>query len=339
MSELLSSYSSANVFPAKILRHEKLIHFCLHQKKVFPIHLQLNVTNSCQLDCGFCSCGGRDKSLQLSLSEIEKIMTKARDLGCESTTCTGGGEFLLHKDVNNIFCLLDMLNIQIGLVTSGLLLDRIENKASKGIVWCRISSSDELPAQLERIGKTLKEWFEIIDNACEENPHIDWAFSYVLTDKPNFPFIQEVVNFADKHGFTHIRVVCNILNPNHQRMNALQAYLKRKNIDTSKVIFQPRSRYTHGRYPCWLPLAKPVLGADNFWYSCCGSQYIKLNKPRRDYEPLTRISKFQGVKGLVDFVERQEPFDGRICERCYYDNYNQILDIWLRGNIKHAKFI
>lgn len=330
MSELQSSYSSANVFPAKILHHQKLMRSCLHEHKVFPIHLQLNPTNRCNFNCDFCSCSGRDKRLELSIDELGEIMANVETLGCESVTVTGSGEPLMHKDLDGLLDICtNALGIQVGLVTNGLLLDRLNNG---NIVWCRISSSDNLLAQLERIGKTVEEWFEIIDNACHAHPQIDWAFSHVRTIVGgNTDHLENLIEFANEHDFTHVRVVSDIFKM--PDLGLLQSHLNGR-IDLSKVIFQPRSRFTYGSNPCYISLLKPVVGADGYVYPCCGTQYALAN-PSHDYEKVMRMGK---ATDLDKLVEDQAFFDGRMCVKCYYDSYNYALRTML-GNVKHAKFI
>lgn len=328
MSELQSSYSSANVFPAKILHHEKLIRSCLHEHKVFPIHLQLNPTNRCQFDCPFCSCSGRDKQFELPINEMRKIILNAGELGCESITITGGGETLMYKNLDELLVCLEFLGIQVGLVTNGLLLDRLNSE----VVWCRISSSDGLPTQLERIGKTVEEWFEIIDNACKAHPQVDWAFSHVRTRVGgNTDYLENLIKFANKHIFTHVRIVSDIYKMHN--LSLLQSHLNGR-ADLSRVIFQPRSKYTHGSNPCYISLLKPVVGADGYIYPCCGTQYA-LAKPSKDYEPSMRMGK---ATDLDKLVEDQAFFDGSVCQKCYYGNYNFALGTMLH-NLKHVKFI
>lgn len=336
MSELLSSYSSANVFPAKILHHEKLMHSCLHNHKVFPIHLQLNPTNRCNFNCKFCSCSSRDKMLELSVDDVCEIMYKAKRLGCESCTITGGGEPLMHKHLDDLFGVMEDEKIEVGLVTNGLLLNRIE-EYSQSIVWCRISCSDELPSQLERIGKITSDWFQTIENAQKENPHIDWAFSYVLTGKTNKKFIQQLVEFANNHYFTHIRLVCDILHSHKvaPEMYGVTDFLRQvAQVDDSKVIYQTRANWTHGQNPCYISLLKPVVGADSYVYPCCGTQYALAN-PSRDYEKSMRMGY---ATDLDKLVEEQAFFDGSVCVRCYYSNYNWALKTLL-GTVKHEKFV
>ena len=92
MENRIASFTSASVFPAKILVNPELMRKITEEKKIPPVHLQLNITNHCNLDCPFCSCSARDKRQQMSYAEIEELMTKAKMLGCEAVTITGVAE-------------------------------------------------------------------------------------------------------------------------------------------------------------------------------------------------------------------------------------------------------
>jgi uncharacterized radical SAM superfamily Fe-S cluster-containing enzyme len=54
----VSSYSSAGVFPVKLFQCDGLVD---KYKRIKPIHIQLNLTNKCNLSCSFCSCQNRTK--------------------------------------------------------------------------------------------------------------------------------------------------------------------------------------------------------------------------------------------------------------------------------------
>ena len=97
MEEIVNSYSSASVFPIKLLHNE-----IIKDGKIIPIHVQLIPTNKCNLNCKFCSCGDRRKDLELTLEECKKVIDIVSKRGTKSITITGGGEPLLHPDINKI---------------------------------------------------------------------------------------------------------------------------------------------------------------------------------------------------------------------------------------------
>jgi len=338
--EIKMSFAAADVsFPAKLLHHQKLIKSVVEKHFIPPVHLQLNPTNKCDFNCSFCSCKNRNKRLQLKYGEILDVMKTAKRLGTESVTITGGGEPLLHAHINKIIKAIHSLGIQIGLVTNGTLFYRLKPKRLKELVWCRISASDELPEQLERIGLNTSMWFDEIRKTVSRT-QIDWAFSYVVIE-PNHELIEKIVEFANLHGFTHVRLVNNIFRAGElekeRSMDQIRRNLWKKSINDSIVNYQKRSKWERGTKNCYIALLKPVLGADGYWYPCCGTQYA-LKQPSYDYEPSMRLSEKKLSAGLREFIKKQEPFNGINCVKCYYMPYNNALRTML-SDIKHEAFI
>lgn len=328
----LFSYSAANMFPMKILRNEDLILSCLREKRIFPIHVQLNPTNRCNFKCSFCSCGNRDRTLELSKQENLDYMRKFKNLGCKSVTITGGGEPLLHPEINRIIQEIHSLGIQVGLVTNGSLLKKLE---CKDLVWARISSSDELSHQLGG-ESSVPLWFRGIADAWIQLRKVDWSFSHVVTPKVDVDTVAMIVKFANYFSFTHVRLVSDILRAEQcsSSLLSLRKQLSKRKIDDSKVIYQPRAQYVRGTNPCYISLLKPVVGADGNLYPCCGTQYA-LPNPARDYEKSMRMGS---ISDLDRIYRNQEFFDGSRCVKCYYGDYNRALSIMLNG-LAHEEFI
>ena len=330
------SYASANVFPAKLLHNEQLLRATKIAHKIPIIHLQLNPTNRCNFNCPFCSCSARNRNLELSVREIEDIMKKAKTCGCQSVTITGGGEPLLHPEINEIISEINDLGIEIGIVTNGTPLKLLTDASLKRIVWIRISSSDYLQSELKKIGKNTDKWLNEIADVIKRSGNIDWAFSHVVSERPDFELIRSIVEFANKHFFTHIRLVNNILLVDHLKDQIWQVkqYLKEKMVDDTLVNYQDRSEWTKGTPKCYISILKPVIGADGWIYPCCGNQY-SLENPSRDYEKSMRMGK---AKDINKIWENQEFFDGSNCVKCYYHQYNWALGVLL-SNLKHSKFV
>ncbi len=332
--ELKYSFSSANTFPMKLIRNLDILESCILDKNVLSVHYQLNPTNKCNFNCEFCSCSERNRRLELSLKQIDYIFRIALRYGVQSTTITGGGEPLMFKDFNEMIKIINDKDIDVGLVTNGTLLNKI-NVLDK-IIWIRISVSDIYSKQLmilnKNIGEQILEWRKII----KDNNNIDWSFSYVLGHKPNYKLIARLIEFANEQNFTHFRLVNDIFLANELRdkMNYVRSYLKFKNVDDSIVNYQDRSYWMEGSNPCYISLLKPVIGADGYIYPCCGTQYA-LNEPSKDYEFLMRMGN---IRDLDNILKRQRFFDGSICYKCYYSEYNRALDILLNG-LKHESFI
>jgi len=318
------SYSSADIsIPVKILHDLDLLKQITQHKHIVPRHLQLSITNKCNLKCKFCSCSDADKQLELDAKRIFTILQKAKQAGCLSVTITGGGEPLLHPKVNEIIRECKRLDILVGLVTNGTMLDKLK----ENIGWCRISFDPDRVFSSDFADKIKK--------IKERLPKIEWAFSFVLIDnetkKNDFGDLRKLVEFANVSNFTHVRVVVDIFHPNESLI--LQAHSILKGID-ERVFYQSRAHPTKGSKKCWISLLKPTIGTDGNIYPCCGVQYA-INDSKRDFTP--KMSMGRG-EDIVDIIERQDCFDGSVCNVCYYQGYNNLLSLLLQ-DVKHKEWL
>ena len=317
------SYTAASTLPGKLLQNAELVSD-VRCGYIPPVHVQLNPTNRCNLKCGFCSCSERDKQAELAFDQLLVAMATFKDLGCKSVTITGGGEPLLHPNINTLLSTLNLdLGIKVGLVTNGTQFKHLANYLD--ITWCRISSSDDREP----------EWAGIL-NAVQAGPGVDWAFSHVLTRTPDWPRLGRLVAFANRYNFTHVRIVGDLLDIDEAAIvvKAAKEQLLLDGIDDSRVIYQDRAEYAHGRKHCGISLLKPVVGADGGIYPCCGVQYAQ-DPPGRDLVEGMRMGTLEDIDRIW---KEQAAFDGSVCSRCYYDDYNSALDL-LAAPLCHAEFV
>ena len=315
-----ASYTAASTFPAKLLKNRVLD----WANRIPPKHVQINPTNVCNLHCSFCSCEERDKKMAMDYFELQKMMEMFRDRGCKAVTITGGGEPLLYPRINDLIRHLRYLRIQVGLVTNGTCLDKLDEDAGNKLTWARISLSDEREVP-----------FPVIVRAVELMPRVDWAFSYVLSAKPFIGQMAKAVDFANESGFTHIRIVSDMLSlENIPDMKEIRTLLELHGIDVSKVIFQGRKHPTKGQPKCWISLLKPLVDAKGDVYPCCGTQYA-LDPPDLDYGESMKMGHWTDFPALY---ANQVPFDGSRCVKCYYSDYNRALEL-IAAPIEHEEFV
>lgn len=338
-----SSFTAANSIPIKIVDYLSKIK---REGRIPPVHIQLNPINLCNLNCPFCSCDSRNRNEKLSYKDIKTIMVKAKNCGCKAVTITGGGEPLLHPKINSIINFINSLDIKIGLVTNGTQLHKLSDESINHLTWCRISHADHRPFGKGKEGETYWDYLheqvnrsiKIITSSIKPLVYhfkVDWAFSYVLSKNPNYQVLEDVIWFANEHQFTHVRIVSDLLDlDNVPRMEEVKKELKKRKVNDYLVIYQGRKEYTKGVKECYISLLKPNIGPDGFIYPCCGCQYA-LETPSKDYEKKMRMCKAKDIDRLY---ESQKHFDGRICDRCYYDNYNQFLKT-ITSKIEHKEFV
>lgn len=324
--DMKTSYTAADSIPLKVLLDKELIRQAEDKSRLLPIHLQFLPTNKCNLECSFCSCSERDKKEEIDFELAKKIIDKCKGLGTKSVTITGGGEPLLYKRFDELIDYFVGKEIKIGLVSNGLLLHKSAPKILNKITWCRISNDD--------YRDFTSEYSERLSEVVRNTPDVDWAFSHVVSEKPNHDEILKIIDFANKHDFTHVRLVSDLFNPAEIDMDALRHFMKKRKIDDRRVIYQARKTYTEGG-DCYVGYVKPLIGANAKVYACCGVQYA-LKTPSRDLPEELCLGDAIQIDRIIE--NSNNPLDGSICVKCYYMNYNTILKGLVQG-VKHKEFI
>ena len=314
------SFTAANSIPVKIFKNNDLTKDLIN-KYIPPIHVQLIPTNKCNLNCSFCSCRKRNKNEELTLGQVETLCQRLERLGCKAATVTGGGEPLMHKDIQLLLDSLYNHKIKIGLVTNGLLLHRLKEDDFNKITWCRISCADE---------RKFKS--DVIEDAVKIGKDVDWAFSYVVGKNFNADNLNKYIDFANNHNFTHVRVVSDLLDL--QNVNSMDEIKSKVIVDDSRVIYQGRKEFDPGQRDCRISLLKPVIGADGFVYPCCGVQYAHQSEDLDNPESM-RMGRMEDIE---EIYKKQKFFNGLQCYRCYYKNYNDILGQMV-GEMEHLEFV
>lgn len=230
----------------------------------------------------------------------------------------------MHKDISLILSVLHNHDIKIGLVTNGLLLDKLTADDFAKITWCRISCCDERKGD----DKT----FEIIDKATRAGKKVDWAFSYVISQDFDPSNLNRYINFANVYNFTHVRVVSDLCNLDS--VGEMDNIKNQVTVDDRLVVYQGRKNYDTGQKDCRISLLKPVIGADGKIYPCCGVQYAH---EEQDLDMPASMC-MGGINDLRDIYENQQHFNGLQCNRCYYKNYNDILSQMIEPT-EHLDFV
>jgi MoaA/NifB/PqqE/SkfB family radical SAM enzyme len=321
------SYTAANSLPMKIFHDKKLLESIIDNKKILPRHIQISPTNYCNLKCPFCSCDERDKQDQLDIKDLFKINDLAHKVKTTAYTITGGGEPLLHPHINEFITDAHNKDISIGLVSNGILTYKLSPESIKKLTWARVSFADFRDFD--------QKFMDRMDYVRSNGDKVDLAFSYVVSANPKIDNIIKVVEYGNKNNFTHIRLVPDLYDVKNINMTELEEKVSDK-VDTSLCIFQNRETYTKGSKDCEISLLKPMIASDGYIYPCCGVQYALPNQ--NDHRKFPKQMRMGHWNELENIIEKQEVFNGEICSKCYYDNYNKILNN-LKKEMKHKEFL
>lgn len=316
---LAHSFTSARAFPAKLLRRS----VTTEDGRIYPYHVQIYPTNRCNLRCSFCSCHDRP-NVALPESELVAIAELLPRIGTRSVTISGGGEPLLHPSLGMFVGLLCGAGIKVGMATNGTLLG---NSETGGFTWVRISRGDGMVTDasfIDGVGRAVRFYSET-----------DWAFSYVLTDKPDWDHLLRVLDLAKQWEFSHVRIVSDLVALGGvPEMETVRAHLAQCVGIFPRIIFQNRKTFTRGRTPCLLSLLKPVILADGGLAPCCGAQYA-IDGEARDVPAEMRMGVWRDLERIY---RDQDSFPGAKCDRCYYEQYNEALTT-ITTPLQHEEFV
>jgi organic radical activating enzyme len=324
--DIKTSFTAADSIPLKVLLDPQLVMHAREKNRLLPIHIQILPTNKCNMNCRFCSCSSRDKDLELDIDLARKIIDKCKQAGTKAVTITGGGEPLLYPHFDELVDCFASREIKIGLVSNGLLLYKTNKATLDKITWCRISNDDQ-----RSFGQTYRKRLATV---VGNSPQVDWAFSHVVSEQPNYEEIARIVDFANQHNFTHVRLVADLFQPEDVSMDGIKDYLRQHSVDDGKVVYQGRKSYLNGG-DCYIGYLKPLIGPDARIYACCGVQYA-LETPTKDLPDELCLGDALDIDKIMK--KSNVPLDGSICVKCYYMNYNILLKGMLK-DVVHQEFV
>lgn len=315
---LTKSYTAADTFPWKLLRHETAV----ANGAIRPVHLQLIPTNRCNGGCRWCSCAEVNRSESLETAEMGDILRYFAALGTKAVTFTGGGEPTLHSGLIETMALARSLDMEVGLVTNGLEWSEKTRRqlaaADAMLRWARLSVvRPEGPYATDRVVR-------FADNL----PSVDVGVSFTVTAGADCHLAAAVCRAAAKaENVTHVRFVQDILHPDALAFRRVQEACA---AVSRKAVFQKRDRDVPGTNRCLISRLRPLVGADGHVYPCCGVQYAADPPPRK--LPIEfRVCHWSQF-------HLAPPFDGSPCRRCSYAAYNELL-AGMTAEVRHERFV
>jgi MoaA/NifB/PqqE/SkfB family radical SAM enzyme len=212
-----------------------------------PISINLDLTSACNFSCPFCV----DSKLinagkSLTSAEVKKTVDTLHSHGLLSVILIGGGEPTLYRDFGEVVRYIKSKNLQIGIVTNGSRLEKIEAivETLKEKDWIRISidaAGEEVfrDIHLPKTRVTLKRILEKAKKVKEKNPMVSLGYSFVIVWegveingkrlRPNMDEMARSVERAREFSFDYIS-----FKPCLVRFNESQRETLLKNIGKKK---------------------------------------------------------------------------------------------------------
>lgn len=306
ITEKETQYSSS---VAKLLHHG-----CRLRHPLYPITLQLSLTDRCNLACDFCSVKNRAGD-ELQLDQILHVLDHPIfDSNLRGVEITGGGEPTLHEEINELMKKIAVRGLQSGLITNGVALTKnVDHNNLACLRWLRISLNS-------------LDYLDDIDlSGLPSGPAL--GFSYVLNSRTTPVILDKVAQYAERHDAAYVRIVPDCLAPPDQ-IAQVRTDLK---LDRPRFYVQTKTmRSLTPVAPCRMGYLKPYLSTDGFFYWCSG---VCLEERR--FPAKYRMGAWDEITRIWD--GSQEPFDCNF-PKCFWVEQNEILQCF-NTPIEHGAFV
>jgi MoaA/NifB/PqqE/SkfB family radical SAM enzyme len=281
-----------------------------------PIELTLAPTDFCNLNCSFCSVKNREMDI-LDFEELKKVLRKFRDIGLQSVAISGGGDPLLYSYINELIDYIHYWDMDVGLITNGIKLNKIKKDTMKKLTWIRISLNG-----LDYI-KDINFNFDIPEN-------VDIGLSYVWNENTTKDIIKKVENISKKLKVKFVRIVPDCLSVEKQKKYDKE--IKESIKNNSVFFYQQKTRSLCEK--CFVGYIKPYLCPDGYIYSCTAHPLLK-----RKVDKKFRLGHMNDVKKIWKNVKPLNPkLLGCEAGKCFFKEQNDILNEVIQ-NKRHKKFV
>jgi len=228
---------------------------------VAPISCEIDPSNACNLKCGFCMFGDwrKDHHEHLDLETYISLIGELQQMGTKSITFTGGGEPLMNPNFNMMVSIAKSLGFQIGLVTNGVLLDRVDRPEDFLFIrvsldahnrkdYKKVKGADQFDTVLENITKTL-------------NRNKIIGLSYVVGPYNNKD-LQKAEDLANELGVSYLQIKPSYVNENKEIFTDFEYPDGRPIIGTKRYL-------PEDNVPCTIAGLVAIIGANGDVYFCC----------------------------------------------------------------------
>jgi radical SAM protein with 4Fe4S-binding SPASM domain len=372
MSTSSTSYCSEEIVdflhpffdPAKIFAHRKQIDELLNGKCVKPITVEVHLTNLCNHNCVWCFYRGFrfGEYSTISRKRMLSLVSDLIALQAKAVVISGGGEPLLHPDVEEVIERLGRSGIELGVITNGSMLniDSLATKIAKFCRWIRISLDAGTTETHNMLHKPrVKDEFSIILENIKELNQLREQINPDLAI--GISFLAHPLNVLD---LPQLYSLCNSLSVDYLQVKPVLKLDKDKHEEILYLLRQMSSFIRHGKtelytnFPRFNEIVRSeqrgyvdclyshfvtAIAADGNCYPCCqlvGNETFSFgNLNNSSLGDIWFGSKRSGV--LTTIVTK-------FCPTCRGHQINEMLNGYRRGVIsetdikksyKHSNFI
>lgn len=361
--------------PLKVFHHRDRIDQLREGEQPTPAQVQLIISDLCNQDCSFCAYrtsgyssnelfvgdselaafGTDNPKRQIEYDKIVEILDDCEEMGVGGIQLTGGGEPTVHPKHLQVFKDVLSRDMELALVTNGVLLGEAAQETLVDAAWVRVSVDAGTPesyASIRNVGEKMwdKVWENIANLAKKRNQartEMILGVGYVIT-KDNWRDLLQGVAKAKDSGADNIRISA-VFQSDDEHYFA-EFYEAAADLCKQAVrMFQDKNFRVFNNFGdrvadlvqhspdysfCGYQQFTTYIGGDLNVYRCCVLSYNERG--------IIGSLKFQTFAELWDSQNKQDDFDNfdaRGCERCPFNEKNRTILYAIDPNPMHASFV
>ena len=343
----------------KLIYHPEIVVRWLKGENIYPIELEIGLTNACNHRCIFCAVDYTGYKPDRIDSEV--LIENLKELapkGVKSIIYAGEGEPLLHREAPDIINRTKRLGIDAAISTNGVLLTReVSRECLKSLTLIRFSVAGITDTTYDKIqqgrkgdlSKVLSNMQAAADIKREQNLHSTLGVQMLLLPDNKDEIVQMGktlrsigVDYFTIKPFSQHPQSQHILQVDYKEMLELEKEVTELQTDDYKVYFRAHSMekldckrcYEH----CWaLPFMVYVDARGNLWPCIVFMGRDELKYGNINENSFVDIWEGNHRKKVVDYFMNMDL--GQNCrELCRLDEMNRYLDR-LKNPSGHVNFI
>ena len=331
----------------KLIYHPDVVAKWLKGENIYPIELEIGLTNACNHRCIFCAVDYTGyKPDKLDSKMLIKNLEELASRGVKSIIYAGEGEPLIHTDAPDIINQTKNFGIDAAMSTNGVLLTpEISKECLKSLTWIRFSIAgitDETyniihrgqKGDLEKVLFNLSEAVKV-----KEEQKLNTTLGVQLLLLPhNKNEIVEMGKELRKIGVDYFTIKpfsqhpqsTNIIQVDYEEMLELENEVKELETEDYKVYFRAHSmqklKSERGYKHCWaLPFMVYVDAKGNLWPCIVFMGKDELKYGNLNEESFVNIWEGNHRKEIVEYFMNMDL--GKNCrELCRLDEMNRYLN-------------
>lgn len=263
----------------KILSHMDRLQKFMKGEKVYPISVELDLSDTCDLKCSWCRFAGHHKSRIMAFELAKQILHELHNLGVKSIIYSGGGEPLLNANFTRIALVADRLGFDQGIYTNGTHIHHFKKTLRNKMKFVYISLD---AATRETFLKTKKRdlFDQVLENIallCEEEGGATIGLGFLIAPD-NFHEIKKFMILSKKFDVDYIQFRPAVIETEQYRgwlPDILQSISVSDKILVADYKFRDLLREDAGRTytRCLAHNFMGIIGADGTVWQCVNRRY------------------------------------------------------------------